>query len=107
MRSYGDGVGDGRDRNSGCGWRFLRRVAMGTRHGLAMFALASAFLVAAAAMAGAQTYSVLYSFAGVPDGADGPDPMGPVTLDVTTGNLYGATPLGGGGLPVAGMRHSI
>ncbi len=75
---------------------------MGTRHGLAMFALASAFLVAAAAMAGAQTYSVLYSFAGVPDGADGPDPMGPVTLDVTTGNLYGATPLGGAGCPSPG-----
>jgi len=94
MRSYGDGVGDGRDRNSGCGWRFLRRVAMGTRHGLAMFALASAFLVAAAAMAGAQTYGVLYSFAGVPDGAD---PQAPVTLDTSAGNLYGITIDGGSG----------
>lgn len=98
MRSYGSGTGNGLDRNSGCcSTQFLKRVAMRTRHGIAMFALASALLVASAAVVEAQTYSVLYSFAGGADGADGPDPMGPVTLDASTGNLYGATPLGGSG----------
>jgi uncharacterized repeat protein (TIGR03803 family) len=61
-----------------------------------------AVLLAAATMAAAQTYTVLYSFAGGADGADGPDPGGPVTLDATNGNLYGATPLGGSGCPSPG-----
>ncbi|MGA9642296.1 MAG: choice-of-anchor tandem repeat GloVer-containing protein [Terriglobales bacterium] len=51
-----------------------------------------ALLLASAALAAAQTYSVLYSFSGAPDGEW---PQAPVTLDPSTGNLYGVT--GGGG----------
>lgn len=93
MHSYGNDAGDGRARICGCWSRFLKQVAMGTQHGMAMFALASALLFASAALAAAQTYSVLYSFTG---GADGGTP-GPVTRDATTGNLYGVTTDGGSG----------
>jgi len=98
MHSYGNGVGDNRGRNTGCRSRFLK-LAMGARHGMAMFALASALLFASGVLAGAQTYSVLYSFAG---GSDGAGPQAPVTLDVTTGNLYGTTNSGGAGNACSG-----
>lgn len=93
MNSYGKRAAHGVVRNIGCGSRLLKEAAMGTRNGLAVFALASAFLVASAAMAGAQTYSVLHSFSG---GADGGTP-GPVHWDAATGNLYGVTDDGGSG----------
>jgi len=51
-------------------------------------------LVIAGQAVRAQTYSVLHSFAG---GADGAYPGAPLTLDVTTGNLYGTTTSGGTG----------
>ena len=57
----------------------------------AMCALATALVFALAVTAGAQTYSVLYSFSG---GADGGTP-GPVNWDSSTGNLYGVTTDGG------------
>jgi hypothetical protein len=56
-------------------------------------ALVVALLLASAAMAGAQTYTVLYRFSG---GADGGTP-GPVNWDAATGNLYGVTGDGGAG----------
>ena len=89
MQSHRDCVGDGRDWNTGCGSRWNQSI--GILRGMAMFALASAFFVASAAMAGAQTYSVLYSFA---DRGDGAEPLGPVTLDASTGNLFGTTSAG-------------
>ncbi len=52
MNSYGKRAAHGLVRNIGCGSRLLREAAMGTRNSLAMFALASAFLVVSAAMAG-------------------------------------------------------
>ena len=95
MNSYGKGAGSGRARNSGCcSARLIEQVTMVTLRGMAMIALVSAFLVASAAVASAQTYSVLYSFSGAPDGAD---PQAPVTLDAATGNLYGTTTQGGSG----------
>ena len=51
-------------------------------------------LVATMQSSQAQTYSILYNFA---PGADGAVPAAPVTLDATTGNLYGATLIGGTG----------
>src|SRR5689334_18996066 len=59
---------------------------------ITMAALLLAFLLVSAAIASAQTYKVLYSFAG---GSDGANPTSPVTLDDSTGSLYGTT--GGGG----------
>jgi len=92
-------------RNSGCcSARFMKRVAMGIRQGVVMLALTSAFLVAWVAMASAQTYTVLHSFAGSPDGAD---PQAPVTLDTTTGNLYGVTIGGGSGCSGCGTVFEI
>lgn len=57
-------------------------------------ALAVTLLLTLLTMARAQSYSVLYSFAG---GTDGANPVAPITLDVTTGNLYGTTGAGGSG----------
>ena len=94
MNLYGNGVRNDPARKSCCSARFLQQGAMGTLHGVVMFALISVLLVASAVIAGAQTYSVLYSFAGPPDGAE---PETPVTLDATTGNLYGTTSFGGSG----------
>src|SRR5450755_2219433 len=57
-----------------------------------LFALASPLFIGSATLTAAQTYTVLYSFAG---GADGAYPQSPVTLDPATGNLYGVTIDGG------------
>jgi len=61
--------------------------------------LSALILTLSAAVAGGQTYTVLYSFAG---GADGAGPAAPVTLDLTTGNLYGTTSSGGSGCQYPG-----
>jgi uncharacterized repeat protein (TIGR03803 family) len=60
------------------------------RSSLPAFLFAVAFLFAAAATR-AQTYSVLYSFKGEPDGGN---PFGGLVRDAA-GNLYGTTPFGG------------
>ncbi len=59
-----------------------------------MSALGAALFLASAVNAPAQTYTVLYSFSG---GADGAYPQSPVTMDVSTGELYGVTTAGGSG----------
>src|SRR5271157_2183717 len=74
MNPHGKGVGTRRTR-------------------IVMLTLLSTLFIASATLATAQTYSVLYSFAGPPDGM-GP---GPVIRDATTGNLYGVTSSGGAG----------
>jgi uncharacterized repeat protein (TIGR03803 family) len=56
-----------------------------------MLALLSALLLIASRPVNAQTYSVLYSFTGKPDGAN---PYAGVALD-KAGNLYGTTNVGG------------
>jgi uncharacterized repeat protein (TIGR03803 family) len=65
-----------------------------TRQGVMKIALAFTFLLAFLTMARAQSYSVLYNFAG---GTDGAYPQAPVTLDATTGDLFGTTIAGGSG----------
>ena len=74
--------------------RLAKRAGPEIRQRIVMFALALTFLVAWAALASAQTYTVLHSFSG---GSDGADPEAPVIVDATTGNLYGATFSGGSG----------
>jgi uncharacterized repeat protein (TIGR03803 family) len=56
-------------------------------------AILLAFLTLQASVSRAQTYSILYSFTGVP-GPDGENPSGPLTRDAA-GNLYGTTQGGG------------
>lgn len=70
------------------------RQRLGKRHALEPIALALTLLLALPAASRAQTYTVLYSFAG---GTDGAAPQAPVTLEVTTGKLYGTTIAGGSG----------
>jgi uncharacterized repeat protein (TIGR03803 family) len=62
-----------------------------------VFALAIALAVAATPSAQAQTYTVLYSFAGSVSNADGAEPASGLVED-GAGNLYGTTLYGGTGL---------
>jgi uncharacterized repeat protein (TIGR03803 family) len=89
MRRFGDRVWNSQTTNSGR----RSRPAAAAVHCIVRVALAFALLAALGAVATAQTYTVLYSFAG---GADGMGP-GPIIRDATTGNLYGVTSSGGAG----------
>lgn len=56
-------------------------------------ALMVMLLAASAVPARAQTYKVLHDFGAIT--GDGSEPTGGLTLDPTTGSLYGVTPYGG------------
>jgi uncharacterized repeat protein (TIGR03803 family) len=71
-----------------------RRQRLGKQHALNLIAVTLTLLLALPAASRAQIYTVLYSFAG---GTDGANPEAPITLDVTTGNLYGTSGAGGSG----------
>jgi uncharacterized repeat protein (TIGR03803 family) len=73
--------------------REVRKI--GGRFGAVAGVAALGMLVASTIPAQAQTYKVLHDFGEV--SGDGEQPTGGLTLDPTTGSLYGVTPYGGYG----------